>query len=124
MKRTPTLKVATKEYEEALNSKESYLLVLYISGMTPKSLNAIEKIKKICEEKLKGRYKLDVVNIRQDPEKAKEAELVVAPTLIKKLPLPIRKLVGDMSDTDRVLVGLNLKIEKVVPSQHQPRSVR
>jgi circadian clock protein KaiB len=99
----------TEKFENEAEGKEKYLLRLYVTGMTPRSTLAIQNIKKICEERLKGRYELEVVDIYQNPERAKEAELVAAPTLIKRLPLPLRKLVGDMSNTQRVLIGLNLQ---------------
>ncbi len=91
---------------------EKHVLRLYVTGMTPRSTQAISNIKKICEEHLKGRYELEVIDVYQQPEKAKEGELIAAPTLVKKLPPPLRKLIGDMSDTERVLVGLNVASEK------------
>ncbi len=91
---------------------KKYVLRLYVTGMTPKSQLAIKNIKKICEEHLKGRYELDVMDIYQQPELVREAGLVALPTLIKKLPSPLRKLIGDMSDTERVLLGLNIEQKK------------
>ncbi len=91
---------------------EKYVLRLYVTGMTPKSQLAIKNIKEICEEHLKGRYELDVMDIYQQPELVREAGLVALPTLIKKLPSPLRKLIGDMSDTERVLLGLNIEQKK------------
>lgn len=87
---------------------EKYILRLYVTGMTPRSINAIENIRKICEENLKGRYELEVIDIYQEPEYAKKEQILAAPTLIKKLPLPLRKFIGDMSDKEKILVGLNL----------------
>jgi len=85
------------------------VLRLYVTGMTPRSIQAISNLKKICEEHLRGRYELEIVDIYQQPELGREAQLVAAPTLIKKLPLPVRKLIGDMSNEERVLVGLNVE---------------
>jgi circadian clock protein KaiB len=102
----------TNEFKNAVEGNEMYVLRLYVTGMTPRSILAVENIKRICEERLKGRYELEVVDIYQHPERAKEAELVAAPTLIKQLPLPLRKLVGDMSNTERVLMGLNLQLKE------------
>ncbi len=85
---------------------------MYVTGMTPRSTQAIRNIKRICEEYLKGRYELEVVDIYQQPELAREGELIAAPTLVKKLPVPIRKLIGDMSNTEKVLVGLNIMPKK------------
>ena len=86
-----------------------YVLRLYVTGMTPRSITAIENIKRICEEHLQGRYELEVVDVYQHPEAAKEAQLLAAPTMIKHLPLPLRRFVGDMSDTEKILVGLDLR---------------
>lgn len=91
---------------------EKYVLRLYVTGMTPKSLNAIENIKKICEENLKGRYELEVIDVYQQAECAKKEEIIAAPTLIKKLPLPLRRFIGDMSNKERILVGLDLVSKK------------
>jgi circadian clock protein KaiB len=94
------------------NKKSKYFLTLYISGATNRSKLAIENIKRICEENLKGRYILEVVDLFQEPEKARKEQIIVLPTLIKSLPAPIRKFIGDLSDKDSVLVGLELK-EKI-----------
>ncbi len=103
-----------KKYSKptAVESTEKYVLRLYVTGMTPRSTQAIANIKKICEEYLKGRYELEVVDIYQQPEIAREGELIAAPTLVKKLPVPIRKLIGDMSNAEKVLVGLNIMPKK------------
>ena len=86
-----------------------YILRLYIAGQTPKSVNAITNIKKICGEHLQGRYELEVVDLYQQPQLAQGEQIVAVPTLIKKLPLPLRRIIGDMSNTERVLVGLDLR---------------
>ncbi len=100
-----------KEFEQAIQEtgNEKYVLRLYVTGLTPKSTKAIQNIKKICEENLKGRYELEVVDVYQQPEFAKKEQIIAAPTLIKKLPLPLRRIIGDMSDKERVLVGLDLR---------------
>ncbi|MDN7024484.1 thiol-disulfide isomerase [Methanoculleus sp. FWC-SCC1] len=101
---------ATDEFEQAAaRTPARYVLRLYVAGMTPRSQRAIENIKEICETHLAGRYDLEVVDVYQQPERAQEAQIVAAPTLIKQLPLPLRKLIGDMSDTDRVLIGLGVQ---------------
>ena len=89
-----------------------YLLKLYVAGTTSKSVRAISNIKRICESHLKGRYLLEVVDIYQRPVLAKGEQIVAAPTLIKHLPVPLRRLIGDMTDTDRVLLGLDLQPDK------------
>ncbi|MFB3888870.1 MAG: circadian clock KaiB family protein [Candidatus Bathyarchaeia archaeon] len=100
--------------------KEKYTLRLYVTGMTPKSTQAIRNLRKICEEYLQGRYELEVIDIYQQPELAREGQLIAAPTLVKKLPLPVRKLIGDMSDKERVLYGLNIIPKKEeTPKRHQ-----
>lgn len=88
---------------------ESYVLKLYVTGITPQSANAIANLKKICEEHLKGRYSLEVIDLYKNPALAKGEQIIAAPTLIKKLPLPLRRVIGDMSNTERVLVGLDIK---------------
>jgi circadian clock protein KaiB len=98
-------------FEEALkDSKDKkYVLRLYVAGATPRSTEAILNMKKICQEHLKGRYELEVIDIYQQPVLAKDEQIIAAPTLIKKLPLPLRRFIGSMHDVDRILVGLDLK---------------
>lgn len=86
-----------------------YVLRLYVTGMTPRSTQAIFRIKAICEEHLKGRYQLEVIDIYQQPTLAVGEQIIATPTLIKKLPSPLRRLVGDLSDKQRVLLGLDLR---------------
>jgi len=93
-----------------------YLLRLYITGVTPRSTRAIENIRKICDEHLKGRYDLEVVDIYQQIALARDEQIIAAPTLIKKLPLPLRRIVGDLSDKERVLVGLDLRPHPEAPA--------
>ena len=89
--------------------KEKYLLRLYVTGTTPQSIRAITNIKRICEEHLKGRYVLEVIDLYQQPELAQREQIIAAPTLIKKLPAPLRRIIGDMSSLDRVLAGLDIR---------------
>ncbi len=101
----------TKAFEKALARHppaERYVLRLYVTGITPRSARAIQNIRAICEERLQGRYKLEVIDIYQQPEQVKSDQIIVAPTLVKALPLPVRKLIGDMSQTDRVLLVLDM----------------
>lgn len=88
---------------------EKYVLRLYIAGMTPRSTRAVMNIKEICEQSLDNRYDLQVIDLYQQPVLAQGEQIIAAPTLVKKLPLPLRKFIGDMSDTERILVGLDLK---------------
>lgn len=86
-----------------------YVLRLYVAGLMPKSTLAIANMKRICEENLQGQYELEVIDLYQQPQLAQGDQIVAVPTLIKKLPAPLRRIVGDMSDTERVLVGLDLR---------------
>ncbi|HSI65175.1 MAG TPA: circadian clock KaiB family protein [Candidatus Saccharimonadia bacterium] len=86
-----------------------YVLRLYVTGVTPHSSRAIVNIRKICEDHLKGRYDLEVVDISLHPSLAEGEQIIAAPTLIKKLPLPLRRFIGDMSQTQRILLGLDLR---------------
>jgi circadian clock protein KaiB len=85
-----------------------YLLRLYVSGVTPRSTRAILNLKEICEHRLARRYTLEVIDIYQQPERVKSEQIIAAPTLIKHLPLPVRRFIGDMSKTERILVGLSV----------------
>jgi circadian clock protein KaiB len=102
---------ATQRFEKALadQGEERYVLRLYVVGMTPNSLRAIANIKQICEEYLQGRYELEVIDIYQKPVLAQGEQIIAAPTLIKKLPLPLRRFIGDMSQTEKILLGLDLR---------------
>ena len=86
-----------------------FVLSLYVTGMTQRSTRAIENIRAICERYLPDAYDLQVIDLYQHPALAKDEQIVAAPTLIKRLPLPLRRVIGDMSDTDRVLTGLDLR---------------
>jgi len=88
---------------------EKYVLHLYVTGMTPRSTQAIARIKAVCEEHLQGRYELEVFDIYQQPALAKGEQIIATPTLIKKLPPPLRRIVGDLSNKERVLLGLDLR---------------
>ncbi len=104
----------TAAFEKVLaeHEDETYVLRLYVTGSTPRSVKAIANIKKICEEYLKGRYNLEIIDIYQQPSLAAGEQIVAVPTLIKKLPLPLRKIIGDMSDTDHIILGLDLQSRK------------
>jgi circadian clock protein KaiB len=89
-----------------------YVLRLYVTGMTLRSMQAIANLKAICESRLRGQYELEVVDIYQHPRLARDEQIVAAPTLIRKLPLPLRRVVGDLSDEESVLLGLDLRRKK------------
>jgi len=90
-------------------SLPAYALRLFVTGNTRRSVKAVENIRRICEQHLKGRYGLEVIDLYQQPELAAREHLLAAPTLIKTQPLPVRRMVGDMTDVDRVLAGLGLR---------------
>jgi len=108
------VKDSTKEFEKALALKEDrkYVLRLYVTGTTPKSVRAIRNIRKICNEHLKGACDLEVIDIYQQPVLAKGEQIIAAPTLLKKLPLPLRRFIGDMSNTEQILLGLDFRPKK------------
>jgi circadian clock protein KaiB len=91
------------------NKNTKYHLRLYITATTPSSARAVANIRKLCEKYLPGRFELEVIDITTHPEIAKREQLIGAPTLIKHLPLPLRRFIGDMSNTEKLIVGLNLK---------------
>jgi circadian clock protein KaiB len=88
---------------------ERWELRLYVAGQTPKSLAAFANLRKICEEHLKGQYSIEVVDLQENPRLAAGDQIVAIPTLIRKLPPPMKKIIGDLSNTERVLVGLDLR---------------
>jgi circadian clock protein KaiB len=100
----------TELFEQSLSQskEEHYTLRLYISGTTIQSVTALQNIKKICEEHLQGRYELEVIDIYQQTEAVISENIVAVPTLIKKLPLPLQKMIGNLSNTEKVLIGLDI----------------
>jgi len=103
---------ATGAFEEGLKrraiKRAKYILRLYVTGSSGRSLRAVHNLKKLCDEHLPNDYDLEVIDIYKDPEAAREAQIIAAPTLVKKLPMPIRKFVGDLSNTQKILVGLDI----------------
>ena len=107
------LRSATEAFEDALNRRTAlrrakYILRLYVTGSSERSLKAVYNLKKICEEHLPDDYDLEVIDIYKNPEAARDEQIIAAPTLVKKLPMPLRKFVGDLSDTKKILVGLDI----------------
>lgn len=105
---TPAPEAEWLKSADSADDDPRYVLRLYITGSTSRSGRAISNIRKICEEHLQGRYDLEVVDISANPALAEGQQIIAAPTLIKKLPLPLRRFIGDMSRTDRILLGLDL----------------
>jgi circadian clock protein KaiB len=91
------------------STTDKWELRLYIAGQTPKSLAAMRNLKKVCEEHLAGHYEIEIIDLMANPRLAKDHQIVAIPTLVRKLPNPIRKIIGDLSDTERALVGLELR---------------
>jgi circadian clock protein KaiB len=85
-----------------------WVLRLYVAGQSPKALTAFANLKKICDEQLEGKYSIEVIDLLINPRLGSEDQIFAVPTLVRKLPVPVRKIIGDLSDTERVLVGLNL----------------
>ena len=101
---------STETFEKALRESENsvHVLRLYVAGNTTSSQKAIINIRKVCEERLKGRYQLEVIDISQHPELARGEQIIATPTMVKYLPPPLRRIIGDFSKTERILVGLDL----------------
>jgi circadian clock protein KaiB len=103
-----------KPKTDSSTALDIWKLRLYVAGQTPKSLTAFTNLKRLCEERLQGRYVIEVIDLLKTPQLAEDDQILAIPTLVRKLPFPIRKIIGDLSNTERVLVGLDL----------QPTSVR
>ena len=101
--------LSKKKAHEQSEAPEVWELRLYVAGQTPKSLAAFANLKKICEEHLAGQYHIEVIDLLKHPQLASGDQILAIPTLVRKLPEPIRKIIGDLSNTERVLVGLNLR---------------
>ena len=104
-------KDSTESFERSAQkaAREAYVLRLYVAGMTPKSVRAITNLRKICEEHLAGKYQIEVIDLLENPQLAKGDQILAIPTLVRKLPTPLRKIIGDLSNTERVIVGLDLR---------------
>ena len=100
---------ATDDDRAAADSEPAWDLRLYVTGRSPKCLRAAENLRRACEEHLAGRYRIEVVDLLENPRLAADDQILAVPTVVRKLPQPIRKIVGDLSDTNRVLVGLQLR---------------
>ncbi len=92
--------------------EKRYILRLYVAGQTPKCLDAFANLKSICEEHLAGNYQIEVIDLLENPRLASGDQIIAIPTLVRKLPEPVRKIIGDLSNTERVLIGLDLKLRK------------
>jgi circadian clock protein KaiB len=108
----PELTSTTEKFEEALirnaERRAEYILRLYVTGSTPRSLKAISNLKRFCEENFPDEYELEIIDIYKNPEAVRDEQIIAAPTLIKVLPAPLRRFVGDLSNTQKLLVGMGL----------------
>jgi circadian clock protein KaiB len=112
MTRSPAVRKSTsraKAAEEVGPSAGVWNLRLYVAGQTPKSITAFANLKRICEEHMKGRYHIEIVDLMKQPQLAKGDQILAIPTLVRRLPEPMKKIIGDLSNTERVLVGLDLR---------------
>jgi len=111
MTQSNKIKSIAEKFDMTVSSsgRDKYVLRLYITGTTSRSMQAITNLKKICEEYLEGRYELEVIDLYKEPALAKGDQIIAAPTLIKQLPLPFRRIIGDMSNKEKVLLGLDLR---------------
>ncbi len=97
---------------EYVDDDQTYILRLYVAGQTKKSLAAFANLRKICEDHLKGQYRIEVIDLLEHPQLAKGNQILAIPTLVRRLPTPIKKIIGDLSNTERVLIGLDLRPEE------------
>lgn len=104
-----TTQQGASEADSDEEGSEIFDLRLYVAGQSPRSVRALENLRKVCDEHLAGRYRVEVIDLLVNPALARGDEIVAVPTLVRKLPAPIRKIIGDLSDTDRVLVGLQIR---------------
>ncbi len=108
MKTNPPRPAAPRARSVKVKSN-TFILRLYVAGQTAKSMTAFANLKKICEEHLAGRYRIEVIDLLENPQLARGDQILAIPTLVRKLPLPVRKIIGDLSNTERVLIGLDLR---------------
>jgi circadian clock protein KaiB len=103
------MKARTQPKRKAAREPEFWNLKLYVAGQTPRCLQAFTNLKKICEEHLKGRYRIQIIDLLENPQLARGDQIIAIPTVVRQLPPPIRKIIGDLSQTERVLVGLDVQ---------------
>lgn len=103
---------ATRRFEEAGPSDERFVLRLFVVGAAPSSIQAVDRLRGFCERHLEGRYDLEIVDISQQPERSREDDIIAIPTLLKELPEPLRRIIGDLSDEGRMLVALGIEPAK------------
>ena len=104
----PKSRPGEREKQLATARRDRWILRLYVAGQTPKAVAALSNLKLICEEQLKGKYHIEVIDLLKNPQLARDNQILAVPTLVRNLPLPVRNIIGDLSNTERVLVGLDL----------------
>jgi circadian clock protein KaiB len=102
-------KTSRRKRQSAKAKSDKWILRLYVAGQTPNAVTAFTNLKLICEEQLKGKYHIEVIDLLKKPQLARDDQILAVPTLVRKLPLPVRNIIGDLSNTERVLVGLDLR---------------
>jgi circadian clock protein KaiB len=110
--KTPSAGAPKEKDPKPRTQKKLWELRLYVAGQTPRAVKAFANLKKLCEEHMAGEYRIEVIDLLKDPKLARGDQIVAVPTLVRKLPEPVRKIIGDLSDTERVLVGLDLRHRK------------
>ncbi len=108
----PTIRKIKGKLPKLARQAEIWNLRLYVAGQTPRAITAFTNLKRICEEHLKGKYHIEVIDLLKNPQLARGDQILAVPTLVRKLPVPVRKIIGDLSNTERVLVGLDLRLRK------------
>jgi len=102
-------KVLAKNFEDSDNGTSSWRLRLYVAGQTPKSITAMANLQRICDQHLPGRYSIEIIDLLKSPQLAQGDQIIAIPTLVRKLPQPIKRVIGDLSNIERVLVGMDIK---------------
>jgi circadian clock protein KaiB len=111
---------ASPEGAGTADSGQTWDLRLYVTDQSPNSVRAIQNLRRLCEEHLPGRYRIEVVDLRENPRRATDDQILAVPTVVRRLPEPVRKFVGDLSDTDRLLVGLQIRVPgRTAPGRRQ-----
>jgi circadian clock protein KaiB len=110
MNKDTITKPESKKETKVKPAKDEWILRLYVAGQTPKCIAAFNNLKKICEEQLKGKYQIEVIDLLENPQLSRDDQILAIPTLVRKLPSPVRKIIGDLSNTERVLVGLDIRL--------------
>jgi circadian clock protein KaiB len=113
---------ATTSRKERLLSQSQYLLKLYVTGKTPKAEVAIANLRRICDEELQGKYELQIIDVLEHPQAAEDDKILATPTLIKRLPPPLRRVIGDLSDKHKVLLGLEVRPQPAASLEVQPQA--